>query len=200
MDATSASRGEGRPAPRPAAASPAPPGGTALAEVAIAATSSSGSSISVNASLASSLANARTSFSSRMSASTFSVYLLSALKPLSGTILEKSVSPDESSDSGGGGIAFTTAAAPRGGRCSNAGTRTMYTHSLSFVARRRSSSTASRDTLSAAMTTRLLPLIPFADLIASVNVLDARDSRAIFGPIVSSSSSASFAARDSASA
>ena len=94
--------------------------------------SSSGRSISRSAILASSLARASTSFSSLMSASTFSVYLLRALKPLSGTMAANISSADASTASAGGRTALTTAAAPSGATSSYAGTRSMYTHSLSL--------------------------------------------------------------------
>mmetsp|Transcript_27702 Transcript_27702/g.68167 ORF Transcript_27702/g.68167 Transcript_27702/m.68167 type:complete len:386 (-) Transcript_27702:811-1968(-) len=192
MDATSSSRGDGSPAP-PSPATPAP-GGIAPA---IAAMSSSGSSISRRAMRASSLAAASTSFSSRMSRSTSSVYLLRALAPLSGTIVANSVSDDALSASAGGGTAFTTAAAPSGGSDSYGGTRTMYTHSLSRTARRSSAPTVCCSPVRTPVRLMLPPA--FTSLRPSASSFAASCNRAIANPMSSSSSSAILAARMSAS-
>jgi hypothetical protein len=76
----------------------------------------------------------------------------------------------------------------------------MYTHSLSLDARRRSSSTTSRIASSDAVTFAFVPGVFFAVFLAFASTEEALASRAIFGPMVSSSSSASLHARDSASA
>mmetsp|Transcript_3185 Transcript_3185/g.7833 ORF Transcript_3185/g.7833 Transcript_3185/m.7833 type:complete len:214 (-) Transcript_3185:810-1451(-) len=196
MDATSPSSGGGSPAPYPAASvAPLEPGG-ALSP-AKAAMSSSGSSISRRAMRASSLAAANTSFSSRIRASTSSVYLLSALKPLSGTMVPKSVSADASSVSGAGGTALTTAAPASAGTASGDGTRTMYTHSLSRTARRRLSSTVCCSPVSTPVRLMLQPLTALSPAASS---RDATCSRTMAVPISSSLSSAILAARVSASA
>mmetsp|Transcript_7204 Transcript_7204/g.29881 ORF Transcript_7204/g.29881 Transcript_7204/m.29881 type:complete len:206 (+) Transcript_7204:564-1181(+) len=172
----------------------------ALPAPASAATRSSGSSISASAARASSLASASTSVSSRMVASTSSVYLLSALKPLSGTILEKSVSPAASSDSGDGGAGLTMAAAPSSGRSSYAGTRTMYTTSFSLECFCRSASMVSFKVISAVIRPTLTPFVSFTARAPAASSRDARVRRAIFGPTPSSSSASAAAAAASASA
>ena len=134
-----------------------------------------------------------------MVASTSSVYLLSAVKPLSGTMFEKSVSPAASSDSGAGGAGLTMAAAPSSGRSSYAGTRTMYTTSFSRECFCRSRSMASFRLISAVISPTLTPLA-LRTARAGGELARARVRRAIFGPTPSSSSASAAAAAASASA
>mmetsp|Transcript_12878 Transcript_12878/g.48160 ORF Transcript_12878/g.48160 Transcript_12878/m.48160 type:complete len:224 (+) Transcript_12878:1282-1953(+) len=197
--ASSSASGVGSPAPAPAAALRAPPG-IPLPAAASAAMSSSGSSISASAARASSLARASTSLSSRMVVSTSSVYLLSALNPLSGTMLENKLSPDASSAAGAGGVALTIAAAPSSGRSSYAGTRTMYTTSFSRVACAKSLSTVSFNVISVVTKPTLTPCVLFTNFAPTPKTCDARCRRAILAPTPSSSSARPAHAATSASA